>query len=313
MRMDAVYWGVEPLWQRLVPLLPGLSIEVLARVESTNALLLERARPPARASGETDSGFGRRAGDTQPCLLVAEHQSGGRGRMGRSWQSAPGASLTFSLGLVLQRADLAGLSLAVGVALAEALDTLAPAAAPGAAPAVSEPDPAGRDAHVWLKWPNDLWLLDRGGGGRKLGGILIESMGLGPGAGAGRLVVIGVGINVQPINVLGELSSGFACLAEIAPHATPQTTLARLAEPLVRALLQFDREGFAPFAARFARRDLLRGRTVRITQGGAAEGVAEGVDPAGALLLHTPQGCRALSSGEVSVQLQPLPASSPGA
>lgn len=303
MSQGAVYWGVEPLWQRLVPLLPGLSIEVLARVESTNALLLERARPPARAAGETDSGFGRRAGDTQPCLLVAEHQSGGRGRMGRSWQSAPGASLTFSLGLVLQRADLSGLSLAVGVALAEALDTFAPVAAgPGA---------AGRDAHVWLKWPNDLWLREHSGGGRKLGGILIESMGLG--AGAGRLVVIGVGINVQPINVLGELSSGFACLAEIAPHATPQIALARVAEPLVRALLQFDREGFAPFAARFAGRDLLRGRTVRITQGGTAEGVAEGVDAGGALLLQTPQGCRTLSSGEVSVQLQPLPAASPGA
>lgn len=302
MRPDTTHWGVEPLWQRLVPLLPGLSIEVLARVESTNALLLERARPPVRAAGETDSVFGRRAGDTQPCLLVAEHQSGGRGRMGRSWQSAPGASLTFSLGLVLQRTDLSGLSLAVGVALAEALDPLAPAAVPVAASTTA----ARSRARLLLKWPNDLWLADRGGGGRKLGGILIESLGLGPGA--GRLAVVGVGLNVLAMNVLGELSSGFACLAEIDPHATPQTALLRVAEPLVRALLQFDREGFAPFAPRFAERDLLRGHTVRISQGGAAEGVAEGVDATGALLLRTPQGLRALASGEVSVQLQqPLP------
>ena len=99
----------------------------MARTDSTNTQLLERARlaRPRRVAGDVRAAaYGRRAGDTQPCLLVAEHQTGGRGRLGRVWQSAPGASLTFSLALPLTASDWSGLSLAVGVALAEALDAV---------------------------------------------------------------------------------------------------------------------------------------------------------------------------------------------
>ncbi|MGZ7242464.1 biotin--[acetyl-CoA-carboxylase] ligase, partial [Streptococcus pyogenes] len=74
-------------------------------VDSTNSELMRRAR----------------AGHVDPVLLVAEQQSAGRGRMGRSWASRAGDSLTFSLGLPLQPADWSGLSLAVGVAVAESL------------------------------------------------------------------------------------------------------------------------------------------------------------------------------------------------
>ncbi|HJV95795.1 MAG TPA: biotin--[acetyl-CoA-carboxylase] ligase, partial [Albitalea sp.] len=119
-------WGAEALWEELAPQLPGLSVEVVARIASTNSALLERARivvPPSddgdlaqvRPSVES-AAFGRRAADLQPCLLVAEHQTHGRGRQGRVWQAAPGASLTFSLGLPLSPKDWSGLSLAVGVA-----------------------------------------------------------------------------------------------------------------------------------------------------------------------------------------------------
>ena len=92
-----LHWGAEALWEALSPLLPGLSVEVVARVESTNTRLLERARqasglrdaPVTRpgqlldGAGEPPSPLGRRAGDIQPCLLVAEHQTRGRGRLGR--------------------------------------------------------------------------------------------------------------------------------------------------------------------------------------------------------------------------------------
>ena len=140
-----LHWGAEQLWEALEPLLPGLSVEVVARCESTNTQLLERARrsggrrdAPISGPGELDTiaaaaheppamPYGRRADDTQPCLLVAEHQSRGRGRMGRLWQASAGASLTFSLGVALEPRDWSGMSLAVGVALAQALD---PAAAP---------------------------------------------------------------------------------------------------------------------------------------------------------------------------------------
>ena len=94
-------WDAQALWQQLVPLLPGLSVEVLASVDSTNARLLERARlssgrrnAPAttpgeldavRVTGEAPTPHGRRNDDTQPCLLVAELQTQGRGRQGRTW------------------------------------------------------------------------------------------------------------------------------------------------------------------------------------------------------------------------------------
>ena len=115
-------WDAEALWRQLEPLLPGLAVEVVARAESTSSLLLQRLRGGRSAALQDMVLPGRRASDTQPCLLVAEHQTVGRGRMGRNWQAAPGASLIFSLALALAPTDWSGLSLAVGVALAEALD-----------------------------------------------------------------------------------------------------------------------------------------------------------------------------------------------
>jgi BirA family transcriptional regulator, biotin operon repressor / biotin---[acetyl-CoA-carboxylase] ligase len=163
-------WRVHALKALLDPYLPGLAIEVAARLESTNSTLVDRLR----SSGSQPQA--RRAVDSQPCLLVAEHQTRGRGRLGRAWMSAPGVSLTFSLALPMAPVDWSGLSLAVGVGLADALD-----------PAVE-----GRTRRLMLKWPNDLWLADPHApmGGRKLGGILIETV---PAAGR-RLCVVGVGL-----------------------------------------------------------------------------------------------------------------------
>ena len=297
----AIHWGAEALWERLAPLLPGLSVEVVHRLASTNTALLERARAAPDADADADArdadvivrrsvesgAFGRRAIDLQPCLLVAEHQSGGRGRQGRAWQSAAGASLTFSLGLPLAAADWSGLSLAVGVALAEALDP-APADAPG--------------PHIGLKWPNDLWLMNGplagNPHGRKLGGILIETVA----AAAQRLVIIGIGLNVLPFEVT-EANTGFASLHELDAPTSAPAVLARVALPLVQALQQFEREGFKAFAKRFAARDLLRGRTVRTTSPEVPEGTARGVSAQGVLLVQSATGIASVSSGEVSVRL----------
>lgn len=289
------HWGAEDLWLQLAPWLPGVSIEVLPQVASTNTLLLDRAR----------------AGDAHPCLLVAEAQTAGRGRLGREWRSSAGASLTFSLALPLAPADWSGLSLAVGLALAEALDPL-PAERGGAAP------PAPR---IGLKWPNDLWLLDGPlalGAGRKLGGILIETVssgaavGSGPGSGerAARQAVIGVGLNVQPQPDEG-LSQGYACLQELDAQATAPQVLARVAAPLLRALLRFQADGFAPLAGAYARRDVLLGQRVCTTQAGLPEGQAEGVDAQGALRVRHGALHRVVS-GEVSVRPQ-APTAQPGA
>lgn len=305
MSEQPIRWGAEPLWEQLVPLLPGLSVEVVARVASTNTSLLERARatPDTRADGadvlvrrSVESGaFGRRAVDLQPCLLVAEHQSAGRGRQGRPWQSVPGASLTFSLGLPLAAADWSGLSLAVGVALCEALAPAGP----------------GRDQNgpqIGLKWPNDLWLMDgplqSAAAGRKLGGILIETVAAGAAADSKRLVIIGIGLNVLPFDA-AEANTGFASLQELDADATAPAVLAKIALPLVQALQLFEREGFGAFAERFAARDLLRGRSVRTTSTAAPEGIARGVSEHGALLVQSAAGIASVSSGEVSVRLAP--------
>jgi BirA family transcriptional regulator, biotin operon repressor / biotin---[acetyl-CoA-carboxylase] ligase len=257
----AMQWSVQKLWEQLSPVLPGLSIEVLEQVESTNTELLARLRSVGAAA--SNGGPGRRAADLQPTMLVAAHQTRGRGRSGRAWVSSRGGSLTFSLALALAREDLAGLSLAVGVALAEALD------------------PTG--AHLKLKWPNDLWLAAPDE--RKLGGILIETMSVG----SRRMVVIGIGLNVLP-QKLTEADAEPAHWTEIEPAATPPDVLARIALPLAGALREFDRHGFSAFVDRYRARDLLRGRMLVTTDPACSQGVAAGVDHDGALLLDQPDG-----------------------
>jgi BirA family transcriptional regulator, biotin operon repressor / biotin---[acetyl-CoA-carboxylase] ligase len=288
---SSLHWGAEALWQQLLPLLPGLSVEVVERTSSTNTALLERARVLSRPDPENaevlvhhsveSAAFGRRAADVQPCLLVAEHQTSGRGRQGRTWHSAPGASLTFSLALPLALPDWSGLSLVVGLALADALD------------------PPGEAApRIGVKWPNDLWVLDGAGSGRKLGGVLIETVA----AGATRLAVIGIGLNIQPIDA-SEVTSGMACVQELDPAATAPGVLSQVALPLVQALRRFENEGFAGFSADYRRRDLLLDRPVRTTLAATPEGIARGVDEHGGLRVQSDEGMFVVTSGEVSVRL----------
>ena len=317
---ERLAWRSETLWQQLEPHLPGLSVEILASAGSTNSLLLERARlgggrvdAPVTTPGELEAmrsqgrdvddvgkeagPFGRRAGDTQPTLLVAEHQTLGRGRQGRAWLASAGASLTFSIGLPLAPRDWSGLSLAIGVTLADALEL---------------PDP-GRAARLQLKWPNDLWLTDAcaaGPLGRKLGGVLIETVAVGK----QRMVVVGVGLNIAvlPESPHRGLSHGFACLQELDPTATAPAALHRVALPLIKVLRQFEREGFAGFAAAYARRDLLHGQQVTALDptrpDGALEGRVEGVSRSGSLLLRVGSALHLVSSGEVSVRMVAVPA-----
>lgn len=263
--VPALAWEADALAAALQPLLPGVRVEIVAATGSTNTDLCERLR----------------GGEATPVLRVAEMQHAGRGRAGRSWHSAPGASLTFSLALPLSPRDWSGLSLAVGAALADAI----------------EPQPA----RLQLKWPNDLWLRDATHAWRKLGGILIETTPVG----GQRLAVLGIGLNVRTATqaVDPDLTHGRASVDEIDPAATPPAVLARVALPLVQALQRFEAQGFASFAAGFARRDLLAGRPLRTRGALQLEGTGAGVDAEGALLLRDAAGrLHAVGSGEVSVQ-----------
>jgi BirA family biotin operon repressor/biotin-[acetyl-CoA-carboxylase] ligase len=275
-------WPTEQLWQAVVPWLPDFSVEILPEIDSSNTELMRRAR----------------AGRTVPVLLVAEHQTAGRGRMGRQWHSPPGSSLTFSLGLPLAPADWSGLSLAVGVSLADSLAQLA-------------------GADVRIKWPNDLWL-----GAGKLAGILIETAGAGP----SRFAVIGVGINLRepaeqwqpPAGAQGALPAPMPAVAPAwlartapvnaqvnalvnAPIDAPQV-LGAVAGSLVHDVLRFEREGWAAFAPRFALRDVLLGRSVQLSDG--RSGLACGLSATAALRVQTPHGIEEVHSGEVSVRPQ---------
>jgi BirA family biotin operon repressor/biotin-[acetyl-CoA-carboxylase] ligase len=261
----AVRWPLESVWEAVTPSLPGFTVGVLPEVDSTNAELMRRAR-----SGALD-----------PVLLIAERQTQGRGRLGRQWHTMPRpgstqlTSLTFSLGMRLAPQDWSGLSLAVGLSVAQSLHP-----------------------EIRLKWPNDLWWRDR-----KLAGILIETGNWGE-ASASRYVVIGVGMNILAPDATG-LSTPPAGLNELLPQVDAPTALALMAAPLVRDILTFEAHGFALFQSAFNARDALAGVPVCLSDG--VQGVAQGVDASGALLLHTAHGVQRITSSEVSVRPQLAP------
>lgn len=273
----ALPWPVEALKMTIAPALPGLTVEVLAEVDSSNSELMRRFKSPSPLR--------------RPLLLVAEQQSAGRGRLGRSWQSQRADSLTFSLGLSLQPQDWSGLSLAVGVSVAESLAPLT----------------EGSDYRIGLKWPNDVWLCGPEGE-RKLAGILVET-----GSWEGqRYVVIGVGVNVRPVavpvsapspNPQAQAAIAPACLQDFAPGIDAAQALLHIAPRLVQAVQAFEQFGFTPFQARFARYDVLEGRMVSLSDAG--QGTAHGVTEDGALLVLTALGMKTVTSSEVSVR--PLP------
>ena len=271
-------WPLEDLWLALSPLSPGLSLELLPSIDSTNTELMRRARQ----------------GQTDPVVLIAESQTAGRGRLGRRWTSTPGESLTFSLGLMLQPPDWSGLSLAVGVSLAESLTQLLQAQPPQTA----HPDSAR--PVLGLKWPNDLW-CDTGTGPHKLGGILIEtatvpdtSTGL-----TGRYAVIGVGLNVRTPVGLDSTIPPLGLMALKAEVRAP-ALLRELMPGLLRTVLDFNREGFAPLLSRFAHRDWLLDQAIRLSDG--REGWARGVDRQGQLLVDTDRGRESINSNEISIR-----------
>ena len=306
-----IRWPAEAIWQAVSPLLPGFTVEVLPTIDSTNTELMRRARN----------------GQCEPTLLVAEQQTAGRGRLGRVWQSgvevssagppqaakAPlggsaareaasvGAlpSLMMSLGLPLAPQDWSGLSLAVGVSVAESLQPVLP------------PLGANQPARVGLKWPNDLW-LGGAAGDRKLGGILVETASfVAPQAVApqtntstARYVVVGIGINVLPRSPEG-MSMPPGSLQEVEAGLDAPTALQRIVPPLVAMLQSFAGYGFAPMQPRFAARDVLQGRAVTLSDGHT--GTAHGVGDDGALLVHTAGGMQAITSSEISVRPTAVP------
>jgi len=242
-----------------------VAVEVVAETGSTNADLLAR--------------IGSLQG---PTLLIAERQTAGRGRAGRTWLSTPGATLTFSLAWRFKRPlhKMAGLPLAVGMALAETITSLG--------------------VPVQLKWPNDL-LRD----GKKLAGILVET---GADVGDGfAWAVIGAGINlVMPDELEQQIGREVAAAPWLA-QMDRNELVAMLLSRLAAVLAEFDDTGFAPFVERWNALHAWQGRDVAIIDNGAVlqQGRAAGVDAIGRLLLDTQAGRVEILSGDVSLRLAP--------
>ena len=250
------------------PDIPLVAVEVVDEIASTSTELLRRAQRK----------------DIHASVLAAEWQTAGRGRRGRKWTAVAGGSLTFSLGWRFDQGAgyLAGLSLAVGVAVIRALEA---EGLPG----------------VELKWPNDL--IHRH---LKVGGILVELNGdaLGP-----STVVVGVGLNVRlPVTAKRDIDQPVSDLTAVAGRgAAPidrNRLLGRLVAELASAFSAYADTGFPPFAAEWQRRHAYQGKPVRLLlpDGASVNGTVAGVDSAGALVLADgPRRARFLS-GEISLR-----------
>lgn len=244
-------------------------LDVAWTTASTNTELVERAYP---AEGQSD-------------VLLAEFQTAGRGRRGRTWLAPPGGAVCMSFSWTFREVprDAGALSLTIGVCVLRALRSLA----------VQD--------NVQLKWPNDLLVGDH-----KLGGILIELRAESAGP---ACVVVGIGLNV---------ALGGGLLEKIAAAGLPATDLtsvtgravsrnelaARLIDSCIRGLMEFEREGLRPFLDEWQSADALHGREVSVQAGDeTVRGLARGIDLSGALLVETPKdGLRKFFSGEVTVR-----------
>jgi BirA family transcriptional regulator, biotin operon repressor / biotin---[acetyl-CoA-carboxylase] ligase len=243
------------------------SLAVAWSVSSSNTVLLERPNPP---NGVCE-------------VFLAEYQTAGRGRRGRTWIAPPGGAICLLLAWKFREVptDLGALGLVIGVCSLRALESLGV-------------------TRVRLKWPNDLLVDDR-----KLGGILIELRAESAGP---ACVVIGVGLNV---------SLGPALLQSIADTGVAATDLASaglvrrgrnevaasLVSAYVRGLLEFEQHGLRPFSEEWKQADALRGRPVTVAAlDGTTKGLARGIDLHGALLVETPHGLKKFFSGDVSVR-----------
>jgi BirA family biotin operon repressor/biotin-[acetyl-CoA-carboxylase] ligase len=263
-RMSTVARPLEPRAIRKALARAGvapLDIEILEAVDSTSRYLMH--------------------GKASPRVCLAEAQSQGRGRRGRSWVTTPYHNLLLSMSWQLAGgpAAAAGLSLAAGVAVARALESY------GVAP-------------VGLKWPNDVLVAER-----KLAGILIDLHGEADGP---TRVVVGVGVNgYLGARAAAHIDQPWVDLHRLTGDAVDRNRLAALViAELHRMLAAFGAHGLAPFQREWERRHLYHARRVRLLLGESeVMGTVAGVDQHGALVLRDARGQRqAYQAGEISLR-----------
>lgn len=219
-------------------------------------------------------------------LIIAEHQSAGRGRRGRQWLSPLASNLYWSLGwkTALPIQQLGGLSLVIGLAICHALSSF------------------GLEG-IELKWPNDIRYQ-----GKKIGGILIEFSG----DATGDLhIIIGVGLNVTMTREAGQqIDQEWISLASIAEQQgielpSRQQLLCEILNSKKQSLSQFETKGFQSFIQQWETVDEAFSKKVTIMQTKQnLHGIGAGVDETGAFLLQTGKGIIPIYAGEVSLRFR---------
>ncbi|MBZ4200937.1 MAG: biotin--[acetyl-CoA-carboxylase] ligase [Methylotenera sp.] len=226
------------------------------------------------------------SGQAHASCVVANLQSNGRGRRGRSWQAGLGASLTFSLLWRFQcgASALPGLSLAVGVALIRALHSLG-------------------IQQAQLKWPNDVLIVKQQQPPEKLAGILIELQGDMEGPSA---AVIGMGINLNlPTKIKQQIDQAATDLASVTKQTiNPNELLGVLLKHLAVVLSHFEQHGFSSLREEWMTHHAYQQKEVKMLHPDGREtlGTVTGVAEDGILLIQTALGEQRFSSGEISLR-----------
>lgn len=238
-------------------------LELHGVVSSTNDIAM------GKASDGVQSGY----------VCLAEQQTAGRGRRGRTWVSPFGTNLYLSAVWHFHggAAALEGLSLATGLVVAETLREM------------------GCEA-VSLKWPNDLLV-----GAAKLGGVLLEMTGDPSGH---CQVVLGLGINTRIHDSHGQaIDQSYTHLVDHAVTASRNELAGKVISAVLQMLDQFSRAGFSQFHSRWESFDAYRDKPVAILAGSqATRGIARGVDSTGGLRLETASGVEIFKGGELSLR-----------
>jgi len=212
-------------------------------------------------------------------VCVAEYQSAGRGRRGRTWVSPYGHHLYFSLFWTFPQgmAQAMGLSLVVACTLVEVLKSFGV-------------------ENIGVKWPNDIYLDNK-----KLAGILIEMSGQ---ADSQCQLIIGVGVNMAMSDEQGKgIDQPWSDLSELVDMPDKTALVIELQKQLKRDIQLFEREGLAAFKARWQAADLFFGREIRLLMAdNFVDGICRGVDEQGAVLLETADGMQAFIGGEISLR-----------
>ena len=253
------------------------ALQVLDTIDSTNAYARRQLEQVSTHTSTHTSTHSSTRASPHASAYIAECQTGGRGRMGRTWVSPYGRNVYLSLVWEYEGGAtvLEGLSLAVGVAVRRAVTALGV-------------------ADITLKWPNDV-LRD----GRKLGGILLEMTG--DPVGTCR-VVVGIGLNINvPSEVVDSIEQPWHDLAD---HGLSRNAMAAaLLSEVLPVLASYPQHGFAPYRQEWEQHHAHRDQEIQIcTPGRATTGIARGVADNGALCVDLPEGRKYFSGGEVSVR-----------